>query len=41
MPNNIQPTGDDLRWKTEVDRIIEQKIMPELKRLEELIKASH
>jgi hypothetical protein len=39
MPNNVQPEGDDLRWKKEVDRIIEQRILPELKRLEELIKA--
>jgi hypothetical protein len=39
VPNNVLPEGDDLRWKKEVDRMLEQQILPALARLEEMIKA--
>lgn len=40
MPNNILPQGDDQAWKKEVDRVLEQVILPALTRLENLIKNS-
>lgn len=41
MPNNYLPvgSGEDLKWKQEVDRLLEQVVLPALKRIEELMKA--
>lgn len=40
MPNNILPQGDDQPWKKEVDRLLEQVIIPALTRIENLLKAN-
>lgn len=40
MPNNIPITGDDQVWKKEVDRLLEQVIIPALARIEDLVRAN-
>lgn len=40
MPNSILPEGDDQKWKKEVDRVLEQVILPALARIEDLVRAN-
>ena len=40
MPNNILPEGDDQKWKKEVDRVLEQVIIPALERIQNLIRSN-
>ena len=40
MPSNILPQGDDIRWKKEVDRVIDE-LVRKIRMLEALVKANN
>jgi len=40
MPSNILPQGDDIRWKKEVDRMLDD-IERKIRTLEALVKANN
>ncbi len=40
MPSNILPQGDDIRWKKEVDRMLDD-IERKIRALESLVKANN